>query len=65
MNHDIDIELPYAKAKAEFERAYLEGVCKKFAGNVTRIAHHCGFTSVTFYRKVKELGITLPNRERK
>ena len=52
------LDLPFkdgrAQVIADYERAYLTGVLKRFRGNVAQCAQHCGVDNKTFYRKMQE-----------
>jgi DNA-binding NtrC family response regulator len=52
------LDLPFkdgrAQVIADYERAYLTGVLKRFRGNVAQCALHCGVDNKTFYRKMQE-----------
>ncbi|MBO6036973.1 MAG: sigma-54-dependent Fis family transcriptional regulator [Acetobacter sp.] len=55
--------LSLREARDQFETQYLEAQLLRFGGNISRTAAFVGMERSAFYRKLKQLGITLEDRE--
>lgn len=55
-----DFSLPLREAREQFERAYFLHLLELEAGNAARVAERSGLERTHLYRKLKQLGISLP-----
>lgn len=55
-----DFSLPLREAREQFERSYFEHLLKLESGNMVKIAERSGLERTHLYRKLKQLGISLP-----
>jgi DNA-binding NtrC family response regulator len=51
---DLSFKDGRAHVIADYERGYLAACLKRFRGNITQCAQHCGVDNKTFYRKMQE-----------
>jgi len=55
---DLPLDLPFKEGRqrviSDYEKAYLSECLRRFKGNVTQCAQHCGVDNKTFYRKMQE-----------
>lgn len=62
-NEDL-LSLPFREARERFERNYLQAQLNLSNGRVSQLAARVGLERTHLYRKLKALGIDLPNEER-
>jgi DNA-binding NtrC family response regulator len=55
-----DFSLPLREAREQFERSYFEHLLRLESGNMARVAERSGLERTHLYRKLKQLGISLP-----
>jgi DNA-binding NtrC family response regulator len=55
-----DFGLPLREAREQFERAYFLHLLELESGNAARVAERSGLERTHLYRKLKQLGISLP-----
>lgn len=60
----IDLDLPLREARDQFERFYLERQIELSNGNMSRVAERIGLERTHLYRKLKQLGIQMPRKQR-
>lgn len=58
----ISLDIPLKEARDAFERVYLNALLQECAWAVSKAAARAGMERTAFYRKLKSLGIELPNR---
>lgn len=58
------LSLPFREARERFERNYLQAQLELSGGRVSQLAARVGLERTHLYRKLKALGIDLPNEER-
>ncbi len=56
---DINFDLPYRDAKAQFERIYFQRMMAKVGNNITELSKVTGLDRTYLYRKLENLGIQL------
>jgi DNA-binding NtrC family response regulator len=54
------LHLPLREARVTFERAYFEGLIREERGQIARVAERSGLERTHLYRRLKQLGISLP-----
>jgi DNA-binding NtrC family response regulator len=52
--------LPLREARGTFERAYFEALIREERGQIARVAERSGLERTHLYRRLKQLGISLP-----
>lgn len=60
----VDMDLPLREARDQFEKYYLERQIELSGGNMSRVAERIGLERTHLYRKLKQLGITMPKKQR-
>ena len=58
------LSLPFREARERFERSYLQAQLELAEGRVAKLAERVGLERTHVYRKLKALGIELPNEEK-
>lgn len=58
----IRLDIPLKQARDAFERVYLNALLEECGWAVSKAAARAGMERTAFYRKLKSLGIELPNR---
>ena len=61
---DLMLHLPLKDARDAFEKAYLEALLTQCGWAMSKTAERAGLDRTNLYRKVKQLGIEAPPRER-
>lgn len=61
---DIMLHLPLKDARDAFEKAYLEALLAECNWGMSRAAERAGLDRTNLYRKVKQLGIEAPGKEK-
>jgi two-component system, NtrC family, nitrogen regulation response regulator NtrX len=61
---DLMLNLPLKDARDAFEKAYLEALLKQCGWAMSKTAERAGLDRTNLYRKVKQLGIESPGREK-
>jgi len=61
---DIMLHLPLKDARDAFEKAYLEALLAECNWGMSRAAERAGLDRTNLYRKVKQLGIEAPSKEK-
>ncbi len=61
---DLMLHLPLKDARDAFEKAYLEALLAQCGWAMSKTAERAGLDRTNLYRKVKQLGIEAPARER-
>ncbi len=61
---DLMLHLPLKDAREAFERAYLEALLTECGWAMSKTAERAGLDRTNLYRKVKQLGIEAPGRDR-
>ncbi|MDC0032061.1 sigma-54 dependent transcriptional regulator [Pelagibacteraceae bacterium] len=57
------ISMPLKNARKIFEKNYLESQIQRFNGNISKTASFIGMERSALHRKLKQLGITIDNKE--
>lgn len=60
----IDLSLPLREARDQFEKLYIERQIDLSNGNMSRVAEKVGLERTHLYRKLKQLGIAVPKKQR-
>ncbi|UXY17335.1 sigma-54 dependent transcriptional regulator [Chitiniphilus purpureus] len=60
----VDMDLPLREARDQFEKYYLERQIELSGGNMSRVAERIGLERTHLYRKLKQLGISMPKKQR-
>jgi DNA-binding NtrC family response regulator len=60
---DLMLHLPLKDARDLFEKAYLEAMLEECHWGMSRAAERAGLDRTNLYRKVKQLGITAPEKK--
>ena len=60
----LDMDLPLRDARDQFERHYLERQIELANGNMSRVAERIGLERTHLYRKLKQLGIQMPKKNK-
>ncbi|GLS03587.1 Fis family transcriptional regulator [Chitiniphilus shinanonensis] len=60
----VDMDLPLREARDQFEKYYLERQIELSGGNMSRVAERIGLERTHLYRKLKQLGISMPKKHR-
>ena len=55
--------MPLKNARKIFEKNYLESQIQRFNGNISRTASFIGMERSALHRKLKQLGISIDNKE--
>jgi len=58
----VNTDSPLREARDEFERAYFERLIVQENGNMVKLAERAGLERTHLYRKLKQLGISLPKK---
>ena len=58
----LSLDQELRDARDAFERAYFEYHLAREGGNMSRVADRVGLERTHLYRKLKQLGVTLPRR---
>ena len=61
---DLMLHLPLKEARDAFEKAYLEALLSQCGWAMSKTAERAGLDRTNLYRKVKQLGIETPGREK-
>jgi DNA-binding NtrC family response regulator len=61
---DLMLHLPLKDARDQFEKAYLEAMLEECHWGMSRAAERAGLDRTNLYRKVKQLGIEAPAKEK-
>lgn len=61
---DLMLHLPLKEARDAFEKAYLEALLNQCGWAMSKTADRAGLDRTNLYRKVKQLGIETPGREK-
>ena len=61
---DLMLHLPLKDARDAFEKAYLEALLNQCGWAMSKTAERAGLDRTNLYRKVKQLGIESPSREK-
>ena len=61
---DLMLDLPLKEARDAFEKAYLEALLAQCGWAMSKTADRAGLDRTNLYRKVKQLGIETPGREK-
>jgi len=61
---DLMLHLPLKDARDQFEKAYLEAMLEECHWGMSRAAERAGLDRTNLYRKVKQLGIEVPGKEK-
>lgn len=61
---DLMLHLPLKDARDAFEKAYLEALLEECNWGMSRAAERAGLDRTNLYRKVKQLGIEAPGKEK-
>ena len=61
---DLMLHLPLKDARDSFEKAYLEALLAQCGWAMSKTAERAGLDRTNLYRKVKQLGIETPGREK-
>ncbi|MCP5278729.1 MAG: sigma-54-dependent Fis family transcriptional regulator [Thiobacillus sp.] len=61
---DLMLHLPLKDARDQFEKAYLEAMLEECHWGMSRAAERAGLDRTNLYRKVKQLGIEAPGKEK-
>jgi two-component system, NtrC family, nitrogen regulation response regulator NtrX len=61
---DLMLHLPLKEARDAFERAYLEALLHECGWAMSKTADRAGLDRTNLYRKVKQLGIEAPGKEK-
>ncbi|HNQ04249.1 MAG TPA: sigma-54 dependent transcriptional regulator [Thiobacillaceae bacterium] len=61
---DLMLHLPLKDARDQFEKAYLEAMLAECNWGMSRAAERAGLDRTNLYRKVKQLGIEAPGKEK-
>lgn len=61
----VDMNLPLREARDQFEKYYLERQIELSGGNMSRVAERIGLERTHLYRKLKQLGVTMPKKKNK
>jgi len=61
---DLMLHLPLKDARDQFEKAYLEALLEECHWSMSRAAERAGLDRTNLYRKVKQLGIEQPGKEK-
>lgn len=61
---DLMLHLPLKDARDAFEKAYLEALLSQCGWAMSKTAERAGLDRTNLYRKVKQLGIETPGREK-
>jgi DNA-binding NtrC family response regulator len=61
---DLMLHLPLKEARDTFEKAYLEALLAECDWGMSRAADRAGLDRTNLYRKVKQLGIEAPGKEK-
>ncbi len=61
---DLMLDLPLKDARDAFEKAYLEALLAECDWGMSRAADRAGLDRTNLYRKVKQLGIEAPGKEK-
>ena len=61
---DLMLHLPLKEARDAFERAYLEALLRECGWAMSKTADRAGLDRTNLYRKVKQLGIEAPGKEK-
>ncbi len=62
-NSENVISMPLKNARKIFEKNYLESQIHRFNGNISRTASFIGMERSALHRKLKQLGISIDNKE--
>ena len=58
---NFNIDLPFKEGRqwaiADYEKTYLIQCLRRYHGNISQSAQHCGVDAKTFYRKMQEYGL--------
>ena len=57
------ISMPLKNARKIFEKNYLESQIQRFNGNISKTATFIGMERSALHRKLKQLGISIDNKE--
>ncbi|XZG71935.1 sigma-54-dependent transcriptional regulator [Chitinibacteraceae bacterium HSL-7] len=60
----VNLDLPLREARDQFEKFYLERQIELAGGNMSRVAERIGLERTHLYRKLKQLGVTMPKKQR-
>lgn len=58
------LHMPLREARGTFERAYFEALIREERGQIARVAQRSGLERTHLYRRLKQLGISLPSAGR-
>jgi DNA-binding NtrC family response regulator len=58
------LHMPLREARGTFERAYFEALIREERGQIARVAERSGLERTHLYRRLKQLGISLPGAGR-
>mgnify|MGYP005845363607 CR=1 FL=1 len=61
---DLMLHLPLKDARDQFEKAYLEAMLEECHWGMSRAAERAGLDRTNLYRKVKQLGIEVPSKDK-
>ena len=61
---ELMLHLPLKEARDAFEKAYLEALLAECDWGMSRAADRAGLDRTNLYRKVKQLGIEAPGKEK-
>ncbi len=61
---ELMLHLPLKDARDAFEKAYLEALLAECDWGMSRAAERAGLDRTNLYRKVKQLGIEAPGKEK-
>jgi two-component system nitrogen regulation response regulator NtrX len=61
---ELMLHLPLKDARDAFEKAYLEALLTECNWGMSRAADRAGLDRTNLYRKVKQLGIEAPGKEK-
>ncbi|WP_442905457.1 helix-turn-helix domain-containing protein [Janthinobacterium sp. B9-8] len=56
--------MPLREARDQFEKLYIERQIDLSNGNMSRVAEKVGLERTHLYRKLKQLGIAVPKKQR-
>ena len=59
----IDLDMDIRTARSHFEKKYILAQIKKFNGNISKTASFIGMERSALHRKLKQLGISIDNKE--
>ncbi|WP_390901495.1 MULTISPECIES: sigma-54-dependent transcriptional regulator [Silvimonas] len=60
----VDMNLPLREARDQFEKFYLERQIELSGGNMSRVAERIGLERTHLYRKLKQLGVNMPKKNK-